>query len=115
MTKYLRLLFLSLVLVSSAALLIRWRRVVGFTLASGFGAVCQPGDAGFAPAPMPCPDGVGGDGDHVRHLLRFVSQMQQADGNRALAHFRMGRIVDGLLDVGKLLWGEGEVVSSAHV
>jgi hypothetical protein len=40
--------------------------------------------------PMPRPDRIGGDGDHVRHLPRLVSEMQQADGNRSLAHFRMG-------------------------
>lgn len=88
--------------------------VVGFRLASRLGSIFQPGHAVFAPASMPCPDRVGSDGDHFRHLLRFVSQMQQADGNRSLSHFRMGRIVDGLLDFGKLLWAEAEVDSSAH-
>jgi len=32
-------------------------------------------------------------------LFRFVSLGQQAGGNRALAHFMMGRMIDGFLNL----------------
>ena len=43
-----------------------------------------------AEVPMPCPNGIGRDRHHRGHLLRFVSQVQQTNGNRPLPYFGMG-------------------------
>jgi hypothetical protein len=65
-------------------------------------------------AAMPCPYRIGTDHYHIGHRFGLLAQVQQPNGDGALSDFRMHRLVDRLLNFGKLFIVEVKVYTSAH-